>query len=197
MTSQLKSESIGIDRMVERQLRNWELARQKQSVTPRQPGQQVAEFIAISRAVGLPGNEICSLLNLRLGWPVFDREILQAMSGENAWRQELYESMDERDLSWMEEFVRAMSVGYGARDDYFNQLTETILTLARKSHAIFLGRAADLVLPRGIGLRVRHHFNIEASEQARHDLIINMEVFNSHQAADIIMTALRSRGIIA
>ncbi len=236
MTSQLKSESIGIDRMVERQLRNWELARQQQSVSARQPGQQVAEFIAISRAVGLPGNEICSLLNLRLGWPVFDREILQAMSGENAWRQELYESMDERDLSWMEEFVRAMSMGYGVRDDYFNQLTETILTLARNGHAIFLGRAADLILPRGGGLRVRitatrehcieayakerglnfekavreveeieherarfirHHFNIEASEQARHDLIINMEVFNAHQAADIIMTALRSRGIIA
>lgn len=236
MGSTIKSETPGIGRIIERQLRNWELARQQKAAPARQPGQQVAEFITISRAVGLPGNEISSLLNLRLGWPIFDREILQTMAGDKEYQKEVYEAMDERDLSWLEEFLSSMSLGHGGRDDYFNRLSETILALARNGNAIFLGRAADLILPRGVGLRVRltasrehcieayakehglnfekavreveeieherarfirYHFNIEASEQARHDLIINMEVFNAHQAADIIMTALRSRGIIA
>lgn len=236
MASQVSTVNPEIGRVVERQLRNWEIARQQQTASPLQPGQQVAEFIAVSRAVGLPGDEVASLLNLRLGWPVFDREILQAMAGDDAYRKELYEAMDGRDLTWLEEILLSITSGPGGRDDYFKRLSETILTLARKGHAIFLGRAADLILPRGVGLRVRitatrdycirtyasrlgityekavreveeieherarfirHHFHIEASEQTRHDLIINMEHYNAQQAADIIMTALRCRGVIA
>ena len=41
------------------------------------------------------------------------------------------------------------------RNDYFRRLTETVLALARQGCAIFLGRGADLILPREAGLRVR------------------------------------------
>lgn len=231
-----KVESPEANRFVERQIRNWEIARQQAATTPRETGRQVEHFITISRAAGLPGNEIAAALNLRLGWPVFDREILLAMAGDKSWRQELYEAMDERDAGWLEEFLNGMSVSREGRDEYFRRLCETMLALARKGHAIFVGRAADLILPRDAGLRVRvtatrefcirswaaergltfekavreveelehersrfirHHFHIEASEQTRHDMILNMERFSATQSAEIIMTALRARGIIA
>lgn len=236
MTTSAKTESPDISRFVERQLRNWEISRHQTAMAPREGGRQVEHFIALSRAVGLPGQEIASILNLRLGWPVFDREILQAMAGDETWRRELYEAMDGRDSNWLEDFLAGMSAAREGRDEYFRRLCETMLSLARKGHAIFVGRAADLILPRDAGLRVRvtatreycirawaiqkgltfekavreveeleherarfirHHFHIEASEQTRHDMILNMEQFTGPQAAEVIMTALRVRGIIA
>ena len=157
MASSIHHESAGIDRIVERQMRNWELAQAQRGAVPLSGGRQVADFIAISRAVGLPGREVATLLNLKLGWPMFDREILQAMAGDDECRRQLYESMDERDLTWLESLVEGMSGSRGHRDDYFSRLSETILSLARKGNAIFLGRAADLILPRDVGLRVRIH----------------------------------------
>ena len=42
-----------------------------------------------------------------------------------------------------------------ARNDYFHRLTQTILSLARQGHAVFLGRGAHLILPAERGFRVR------------------------------------------
>ena len=41
------------------------------------------------------------------------------------------------------------------RNDYFHRLCETLLSLARQGNSVFLGRGADLVLPRSRGFRVR------------------------------------------
>lgn len=235
MTHALQSEPSGLGRIVERQMRNWEISRQQVGDTACTTERPVQEFIAISRAVGLPGGEVAALLNLRLGWPTFDREILQAMAGSDELRRELYEALDERDLNWLETILQGMAFGPVRRDDYYQRLCESILGLARKGHAVFIGRAADLILPQGVGLRVRitatrdfcirsyanergltyekavreveeieherarfirHHFHIEASEQSRHDLILNMERFTAHQVADVIMATLRARGVV-
>jgi cytidylate kinase len=224
-----------IDAQIERQIRNWELARQQKQETAERITRPVEEFIAISRAAGLPADDVAHALHERLGWPVFDKEILQAMSGDDAYRKRLYATMDERDLTWLEECLRALGVDrYSARNDYFHRLRETVLALARQSHAIFVGRAVDLILPGNVGMRVRlsashdycvrhyaartgvspiaaeqeveelererarfilNHFGVEATEPTRHDLILNMERFTVEQAVDVILAALRLRGV--
>ncbi|MEK6644116.1 MAG: cytidylate kinase-like family protein [Planctomycetota bacterium] len=224
-----------IDAQIERQIRNWELARQQKTEPTTSVERPVEEFIAISRAAGLPADDIATALHERVGWPVFDKEILQAMSGDDVYRKRLYATMDERDLSWLEECLRAIGVDrYSARNDYFHRLRETVLALARQSHAIFVGRAADLILPGNVGMRIRlsashdfcvrqyaaragvspsaaeqaveelererakfflNHFGVEASEPTRHDLILNMERFTAEQAVDVILAALRLRGV--
>lgn len=224
-----------MSRVVEKQMRNWEIARQQQDGGSAPRAGPVMDFIAISRSVGLPGEEIATQLHERLGWPVFDREILQAMAGDDECRRQLYDAMDERDLSWMEEFLQSVSFAAAGKDDYFHRLTETVLSLARKGHTVFLGRATDMILPREMGLRVRvtaarsycikqyakakgvlpeqarreveeieherarfirHHFRVEAGDQARHDLIINLEHLTTQQAVELIHAALRVKGIV-
>jgi cytidylate kinase len=146
-----------IGKLVEKQMRNWELAR-AQRVVP-QPGAAampaVQDFVTISRSVASGGTELAAHLGARLGWPVFDREILQAMAGDDQVRARLYEQMDERDQSWLGGALQWVMQGELPKDDYFYRLTETVLALARQGPAIFLGRAADLILPRDHGLRVR------------------------------------------
>ena len=150
---------------VERQMRNWELSRRQglEAEAARAERDDVADFITISRRVGSTGGLISQMLGKRLGWPVFDREILHHMANDDAVRTRLYEKMDERDTGWIESVLRWLLQGEFRREDYFVRLSETVLALARQGPAIFLGRGVDLILPRERGLRVR----LTASEESR------------------------------
>ncbi len=140
--------------LVERQLRNWELARSQKLPEPSDE-RPVQEFVTISREAGSLGTELARRLAERIGWPVFDKEILQSMAGEDALRAWLYQRMDERDISWIDQTLHFLIGGKYPPADYTRRLTRTILTLARGSRAIFIGRAANLILPEQQGLRVR------------------------------------------
>lgn len=155
-----------LSRIVQRNLTNWELAREVRRRTRAVPPpveRPVCDFVAISRLAGAGGHEVAEKLAGHLGWPLFDNEILHAMAGDDTVRQRLYESMDERDLGWCEETLRPLMSSDFPRNDYFHQLCRTILVLARQGPAVFLGRAADLILPRAYGVRIR----IVASDEWR------------------------------
>jgi cytidylate kinase len=77
------------------------------------------------------------------------------MAGNDSLRKQVYASMDERDLSWCEEALRSFLDPNAFKNDYFHQLTKTILSLVRQGNAVFVGRGADLILPPDAGLRVR------------------------------------------
>ncbi len=145
----------GLEKVVERQMRNWELARTQRLAVPGQEHADVEDFVAISRQVGAGGAEVASQLGDVLGWPVFDKEILGVMAGDDAIRERIYRSMDERDVSWSEETLRSIVQPEFIKNDYFHRLTQTVLSIARQGHAVFLGRGIDLILPKRRGLRVR------------------------------------------
>ncbi len=144
-----------VARIAERQMRNWELARAQHPADEVRGTAEVADFICLSRDVSAGAAEIAAQLAHRLGWPVFDQEILHFMAGDDATRERIYASMDERDLSWSEEALRSMMDPAFVKNDYFHRLSHTVLLLARKGSGIFIGRGADLILPRQRGLRVR------------------------------------------
>ncbi len=153
-------------RVVERQMRNWELARAQRPEDPEPERNGVEDFICVSRRVGTPeASAVARGLGKALCWPVFDKEILETMSGDDFYRKQIYANMDQRDLSWSEELMRSFFDGKFVRNDYFHRLCETLLSLARQAPSVFFGRGADLVLPADRGFRVR----LIASHQARID----------------------------
>lgn len=229
-----------LDRLVEAQMRNWELLARAQRATgeqgpPPETSKQVQDFVSISRAVGSGGYQLASLLGEKLGWPVFDKQILQAMAGDDQVRARLYETTDERDEGWLESIMRWLIQGEFRREDYFHRLGETVLALARQSHVVFLGRGTDLILPQDCGLRVRivapdehrlktfaerrqmdrkataheierltheradfirRYFGRDTNDLLRFDLILNSGRIPLPAAVDLIVYALRQRGII-
>ena len=56
---------------------------------------------------------------------------------------------------WIEQTMRSLARGDPVWGDDPRRLTETVLSMARLGHAIFLDPAADLILPGDVGLRVR------------------------------------------
>ena len=144
-----------ISALVERQMRNWEIGRQQAPTVPEPEGEPFKPFVTISRMAGSGGAAVAQGLADKVGWPLFDREVLQYMAGDDAVRQRLYETLDERDIGFIEETVRTFASAEFKRHDYFHRLTETILAIAHQGNAVFLGRGADLILPRHLGVRVR------------------------------------------
>lgn len=155
MAIKLTSADPALSRLVEKQMRNWELARSQRISTPTPKRKEVEDFLCVSRMVGVDDRQVAALVGERLGWPVFDRDILEAMAGDDDFRRQIYTSMDQRDLSWWEEALRSLLDRDFVRNDYFHRLCETLLSLARQGNSVFVGRGADLVLPGGRGFRVR------------------------------------------
>ena len=172
MSGKIQVHNEGLERLVEHQMRNWEFA-QRQNVRPvRYRAAPILDFLTISRMPGLSATSLTDELHKRLGWPVFDREIIQTMAHDDSYRERIYSSMDERDLNWFEDVLRSLDSGEFARNDYYRRLISTISLLARKSHAIFVGRAVDLVLPQNLGLRIRlmasHEYCVQSFAKSEH-----------------------------
>ena len=235
MPSKRSGAGLSAAKLVEKQMRNWEIARAQRLEAPEERHAGVESFVTISRKLGSGGSEVAAALGEKLGWPVFEKGILQSMAGDDAIRRQIYQSMDERDLSWFEETVRAFLEGAFKKNDYIRNLSRTILSLARQGSGVFVGRAADRILPLDAGLRVRitapdslcieayaarqdvskeqaeadwerveveraefvrNHFKVEATDAARFDLTVNRERFTADQAVEMILLAMRVRGLI-
>ena len=111
------SEGPGGARAVERQLSNWEIARRQRLAHPGERRVEATDFICISRMVGLDGREIAQPVAERLGWPLFDREVLDWMAGDDEVRRQIYRAMDERDFKWWEAAMSPWVVGRYVLDD--------------------------------------------------------------------------------
>ncbi len=120
-------------------------------------GQQTSRLsIAITRQAGSRGPEIAAAVGLRLGWPVYDHELMKViaeMRGIHARRLEKY---DERCPSWMSEVLAGLSPQPTFTEgNYMRLLTDTITVLGKTGHCVIVGRGAVRVLPPENTLRVR------------------------------------------
>ncbi len=144
-----------IHKFVERQMRNWELAKQ-QHPGPKRPPRALHLYVTISREEGCRGERVAERLARQLGWQKFDKEILDHMAGAADVRRKLFESLDEREASWMEEMLGLISRESAARhDEYFNALTRAVFAICYHTNAVIVGRGGNFILPPDQGLRLR------------------------------------------
>jgi|SRR5579875_873521 cytidylate kinase len=112
--------------------------------------------IAISREAGANGSAIGRLLGERLGWPVYDYELVERIANDMGLRSELLESVDEKHISWLQEFANSFSSESSVTESaYVRHLVETLLTLAIHGKCIIVGRGANVVAPPETTLRIR------------------------------------------
>ena len=226
MSPKLTSGIPATARLIEKQLKKWEVTRDR-NLPPAAEPPQVRDFVCVSRMVGID-DTVAAAVAGALDWPVFSRELLEAMAGDDPVRRRLYDYMDQRDLTWWDETVLAVMDREYTTNDYFRRLCETVLSLVRKGHAVFVGRGADLILPRDAGLRVRlvsspasraeslarslgidveeaghrmreteheraeflqHHFQVQAEDPLRHDLLVNLDRWSTEEAVRLILEA--------
>src|SRR5881227_4017245 len=81
--------------------------------------------IALSREAGARGGTIGRLVGKRLGWQVYDQELLEYMSQDTVARQGLWDNLTPACLNWVESRLAELCQGLGVGRD------ESVLNLAR------------------------------------------------------------------
>ncbi|MCI0463768.1 MAG: cytidylate kinase-like family protein, partial [Gemmataceae bacterium] len=112
--------------------------------------------VALTREAGTPGTSVASEVGSRLGWPVYDHQLLERISQEKGLRVQLLESVDERQKSWLTEAIEMFTgVPHVSENAYAHYLVETVLSLGAHGNCIIVGRGAAHILPADRALRVR------------------------------------------
>ncbi len=112
--------------------------------------------IAISREAGARGGTIGRRVGRKLGWEVYDKELLEYVSQEGAIRQEVTEGLEREVADWIEGNVQAqMSANHLDPDPATINLARTIYALGAEGRVLFIGRGAGYLLPRDSTLHVR------------------------------------------
>jgi len=122
------------------------------------PGPEVPAglTIAVSREAGARGATIARRVGRRLGWQVYDQELLDYLAQESQVRQEAAEGLSQEAAAWVEARLEAL-----LREQNVSQhpsvisLARVELELAARGQAVLIGRGAGHLLPRATTLHVR------------------------------------------
>ncbi|MBI2808891.1 MAG: cytidylate kinase-like family protein [Planctomycetes bacterium] len=135
---------------------------------PRNEDEEAVKFtIAISRETGTYGAAIARAVGDRLGWPVYDRELLQRIADDIGVHRALLDSVDEQQESWLKECITSLfAVHAVSQTVYFRRLVEALLSLSKHGDCVIVGRGATRALPLATTLRVRLVARLEHRIQA-------------------------------
>jgi cytidylate kinase len=113
------------------------------SPTEAPPGPRV---ITISRQCGSGGTSIAHIVGERLGWPVWDGEILDILADKSHahYQKRLFEALDEKRQGKVEATLLSC-LGEPNEETYLYLLNKALYIIAQKD-AIIVGRSADIVL---------------------------------------------------
>jgi cytidylate kinase len=152
-----KSSSEQIAEAMERVRRDWQ-ARLKTATLAGVPvSRTLAAFtVAISREAGANGGAIAACLGEHLGWPVYDRKLLEQIGEEMGLHSSLLASVDEKRVGWVRECIAAFASKPAVSSSaYVRHLVEMVLSMGAHGDCILVGRGAAQILPPATTLRVR------------------------------------------
>jgi hypothetical protein len=112
--------------------------------------------IAVSREAGARGGSIARRVGRKLGWQVYDQELLEFMSQEALVRQGVLDAPPATPADWVETRLQQL-IRDGALSEHPSivNLARVVLALGAQGQAVLLGRGAGCVLPRETTLNVR------------------------------------------
>jgi cytidylate kinase len=120
-------------------------------------------YLLISREKGAGGNTVARLVGRRLGWQVFDNEIIDEIAQKAHVRRQLIESLDERDRATIQDIIGQLlnpqEIGTAS---YLDCLKQVVLTLGHHGDVVIVGHGARFILPDQFGLSVRMVAPIQA-----------------------------------
>lgn len=127
---------------------------------PAEPATQrsapVGLTIAISREAGARGGSIAKRAGVKLGWQIYTQEMMEYLTHEGGFRQEIDTQLPPAALAWIDEqqdrILREQNL---TRNPTIVDLSRIVFALGAQGEAILLGRGAGLLLPAVSTLHVR------------------------------------------
>ncbi|MFB3787859.1 MAG: AAA family ATPase [bacterium] len=184
-----------IHHIVSRQVRRWMQDREIQE-RARQEHQEalrpceIKPVVTVSRQRGSRGHELAKLLAHELNYGLFDHKIVNFIADHIGARSELVESLDERDRSELELWVKGMLSGnIFSHDHYIHALIEVLKTVSLQGSVVIVGRGANSILA---GTNA-FHLRVVAPEKVRIRNLVELEGMTEALAAADIKRVDRER----
>jgi len=140
-----------VQRIIETQVKSWF----GDLTSPEVQGKWMPPIL-ISRERGAVAEEVAERLSQRLGWPVYDKELILQIAEAAKEDPKRIEFLDEtsRGIFWefTEAFLRSAKV---LQDEYVVYLRRFIKTLGKIGRCIIVGRGANFIIAPDKALRVR------------------------------------------
>jgi hypothetical protein len=146
---------------VERRMHAWAMMEESKDRDVRrqnepQSAPPAIDYVTISREAGLGGSEIGQTLGLRLGWEVFDKNLLDQVAAQFHLCRRMLDLVDETQSNWVFDVLgNWMDCQIVPHETYVRHLSRVILSVAERGRAVFVGRGAQYLLPRPQLLSVR------------------------------------------
>jgi cytidylate kinase len=122
------------------------------------PTAPVARFlnVCVSREAGAGAGSISRIVGTRLGWKVYDHEILEAIAQRMEMPTDEVRAFDELAPSVVQDWILPLrEEHYAPQEAYLDHLAKLVEAIARFGDAVIVGRGAGFMLPRESTLRVR------------------------------------------
>lgn len=147
----MKTKTRSIQQIIEEQVQKWNIMR-----TKKREEKADIPVITISREAGSGGQLVAKGIAKRLGFDLFHREVIQKMAESAQVNSRLLETLDEKGLSMLEDWISSLvHERHLWPDQYLQHLMKVIATIGRHGRAIIVGRGANFVLPPEKRFRVR------------------------------------------
>ena len=117
---------------------------------------EIRPYLAVSRETGAGGAEVARRVADKLGWQLVDRDVLNYMADRYQLPKDMLQFVDERTSNWVHEvFGKWLDSHLVTQSEYVGHLGRIVLMAARHSSSVFVGRGAQFLLPRGMGITIR------------------------------------------
>ncbi len=149
----------GIPHLIERQMFLWNARRKAERAKSDTKTDVGFRFLTICNDEGSLGGEIAQELGRRLGWHVFDKEIVNYIAQNSHVRENLVQELDEKSKGLVEETILRLlrmpeRPSFGS-EEYHRGLVKALAYLSTQGNAILVGRGANFALHKeSHGLRV-------------------------------------------
>jgi cytidylate kinase len=118
----------------------------------------VARFqnICVSREAGSGGSALARMVGERLGWKVYDEELIEAIAHRMQVPIDEVRALDEQAPSMVQDWLLPLREEYYApQEAYLDHLAKLIEAIGRAGESILVGRGAGFMLPRETTLSLR------------------------------------------
>jgi cytidylate kinase len=112
--------------------------------------------VAISREAGARGATIAKRAAVKLGWQVYNQDLIEYIAQQGTFRQDVFDHLPETAGIWVEaqlnRFLREQGL---SRNSSILDLARMVLSLGAQGEVVLLGRGAGCILPARSTLYVR------------------------------------------
>jgi cytidylate kinase len=123
---------------------------------PPAPSVPASLTIAVSREAGSRGGTIAHRAAQKLGWPVYNQELLEYIAQEGAFRQGVTENQTPAAVEWAEQHLNILLREQNlSQHPSLAELARVVLALGAQGECVLIGRGAGRILPAESTLDVR------------------------------------------